>query len=150
MTMTTSTAVQLFNFKSNQIGVVMIDGEPRFVAQEVSVALGVYVRPNGSANTNPALQPLGSGEKIIISYLEAKSFGLQAYTSRAHGLTLMFEAGLYNLIIRAQSSRPSVAAFQDWVTREVLPSIRKTGAYVVGQPAITQQAEDPLGLLRRR
>lgn len=48
------------------------------------------------------------------------------------------ESGLYKLVMR--SDKPQAKAFQDWVTREVLPSIRKTGAYVTGQPSL---AENP-------
>ncbi|WP_075822204.1 BRO family protein [Roseomonas sp. TAS13] len=43
------------------------------------------------------------------------------------------EAGLYRLIMRAQTERPEVASFQQWVTRDVLPAIRKDGAYVMGE-----------------
>ncbi|MBS7705189.1 BRO-N domain-containing protein [Chelatococcus asaccharovorans] len=39
------------------------------------------------------------------------------------------ESGLYKLIMR--SDKPEARAFQDWVTREVLPAIRKTGSYVL-------------------
>jgi len=41
------------------------------------------------------------------------------------------ESGLYKVILRAERTRPEVVKFQDWVTKEVLPSIRRTGAYVV-------------------
>ena len=42
-------------------------------------------------------------------------------------MTVISESGLYKLIMRANPSRPEVAKFQDWVTREVLPAIRETG-----------------------
>lgn len=40
--------------------------------------------------------------------------------------TIITESGLYKLIMR--SDRPEARAFRDWVTREVLPAIRKDGA----------------------
>ena len=40
-------------------------------------------------------------------------------------MTAITESGLYKLIMR--SDKAEARAFQDWVTREVLPSIRKTG-----------------------
>ena len=46
-------------------------------------------------------------------------------------ITVVSEPGLYKLIMR--SSKPEARAFQDWVTREVLPSIRKNGIYVQGR-----------------
>lgn len=45
------------------------------------------------------------------------------------------ESGLYKLILRAHPSRPEVAAFQDWVTRDVLPSIRRSGGYLLNEAA---------------
>ena len=41
---------------------------------------------------------------------------------------IISEAGLYSLILR--SRKPEAKAFKRWVTHEVLPSIRKTGAYL--------------------
>ncbi len=40
-------------------------------------------------------------------------------------MTVVNEAGLYSLILR--SRKPEAKAFKRWVTREVLPSIRKSG-----------------------
>ena len=51
---------------------------------------------------------------------------------------LISESGLYKLIMRANV--PQARPFQDWVTRDVLPSIRKNGIYVAGQEKLT----DPL------
>jgi prophage antirepressor-like protein len=45
----------------------------------------------------------------------------------AQTLTIINESGLYNLIFR--SNKPEAKRFRKWVTSEVLPSIRKTGAY---------------------
>jgi prophage antirepressor-like protein len=46
-------------------------------------------------------------------------------------MVTVFEAGLYSLIARSNS--PIAVRFQKWVYEEVLPSIRKTGGYSVGQ-----------------
>jgi prophage antirepressor-like protein len=40
---------------------------------------------------------------------------------------IISESGLYSLIMR--SRKPVAKPFQKWVTKEVLPSIRKTGSY---------------------
>jgi prophage antirepressor-like protein len=50
--------------------------------------------------------------------------------------TILNEAGLYKLILRANKTRPAAALFQRWVTHEVLPSIRKTGGFQL-QPGET-------------
>lgn len=51
-------------------------------------------------------------------------------------VTLISEAGLYSLVMK--SSAPKAGIFQDWVTEEVLPSIRKTGSYHQHQPPRSQ------------
>ena len=51
------------------------------------------------------------------------------------------ESGLYKLIMR--SRKPQARKFQDWVTREVLPAIRKTGGYLLNEEAReTAKADD--------
>lgn len=49
------------------------------------------------------------------------------FTGRTPKVRNLSEAGLYKLIMT--SDAPGAGVFQDWVTREVLPSIRKTGTY---------------------
>lgn len=44
------------------------------------------------------------------------------------------ESGLYKLIMR--SDKPEARKFQDWVTQEVLPAIRKDGAYISGEEKV--------------
>jgi prophage antirepressor-like protein len=46
-------------------------------------------------------------------------------------MRLISESGLYKLVLR--SDKPEAKAFQDWVTRTVLPAVRKDGAYVAGE-----------------
>jgi prophage antirepressor-like protein len=60
---------------------------------------------------------------------------------------LICESGLYKLIMR--SDKPEAARFQGWVTQDVLPTIRKTGAYVMGEEKVAQGlvAEDQMALL---
>ena len=45
-------------------------------------------------------------------------------------MTIIAESGLYKLVMRSDKSE--ARKFQDWVTRDVLPAIRKNGAYVMG------------------
>lgn len=53
---------------------------------------------------------------------------------RGTGLAAVPESGLYKLIMR--SDKPEARQFQDWVTREVLPAIRKDGMYVAGEEKV--------------
>lgn len=55
----------------------------------------------------------------------------------------MTEAGVNRLILR--SNKPEAADFQEWVTAEVLPAIRRNGGYMT--PEVAQQAiDDPAAL----
>ena len=47
---------------------------------------------------------------------------------------LISESGLYKLVLR--SDKPEARVFQDWVTSEVLPALRKDGVYVVGEEKV--------------
>lgn len=51
-----------------------------------------------------------------------------------NGALCINESGLYKLIMR--SNKPSAKRFQDWVTRDVLPAIRKDGAYIMGEEKV--------------
>lgn len=53
--------------------------------------------------------------------------------SRAPSYTVISKSGLYKLIMR--SDKPEACTFQDWVTRKVLPAIRKTGGYLHNEEA---------------
>jgi len=102
--------LQIFKYNSAEVRTVSKDGEPWFVLKDVCAVLGlsnatiVAARLDGDEVTKFDLGGL-SGESNIIN-----------------------EAGLYNVILR--SDKPEAKAFKRWVTHEVLPSIRKHGAYM--------------------
>ena len=99
-----------------------IDGEPWFVAKDVCVAIGYSVKSNGQVNTTNAVRTLDAPEKATAQI--SSPMGLQT-------TTLVSESGLYRLIMR--SDKPEARAFQDWVTKSVLPAIRKSGGYGMGE-----------------
>lgn len=96
----------------------MIEGNPWFVAADICRALGSYRTANGGVNTTMALITLKSDEKRV---------PLNPIGGRKP--TLISESGFYKVAMR--SDKPEARKFQDWVTREVLPSIRKTGTYTM-------------------
>ena len=101
---------------------LMINGEPWFVGKDVAQALG-YI------NTRKALIDHVDEE-------DKKSINLNTVTNRDGitgnpNVTIINESGLYSLIMH--STLPAAKEFQHWVTSEVLPSIRKTGAYEIPQ-----------------
>lgn len=66
------------------------------------------------------------------------------------GAILISESGLYKLIMR--SDKPQARAFQDWVTCDVFPAIRKDGIYVMGEEKVHsgELNEDVLNSLGRK
>jgi len=115
---------------------VEIDGKPWFVASEVCRALLIHVRDDGSVGTNNAVRKLDADEKCVLTYAKAHRMGLKDGVSRPHGITLVSEPGLYKLIGR--SDKPAARAFDRWVRHDVLPAIRKDGAYVSGEEKVAK------------
>ena len=98
---------------SGNLRVIMQGDDPWFVAKDVCDALGLF--------TTNITRDLDIDE-------------VQSLKLRVSGKPnlIISESGLYSLILR--SRKPEAKAFKKWVTREVLPSIRKTGGYIVAHP----------------
>ena len=111
------------------IRVIQIDDKPWFVAADTCRALGLKDNKGGYGKHFEKLQP---DEKRLtpMSDLGVKAVG----RGGARALLLISESGLYRLVLRRD--KPEARAFQDWVTREVLPAIRKDGAYVMGEEKV--------------
>lgn len=118
--------VSLFQFRKQQIRVVEIDGALWFIAADVCRALDLSSLKGGFGHH---LKSLAADEVTPISKVGVKLPGTGMVNSR-----LVSESGLYKLIMR--SDKPEAKTFQDWVTREVLPSIRKNGGYVKDQEKV--------------
>ena len=108
----TRNEIEIFNNENfGQIRTIVIDGNPWFVAKDVCDILGI-------ANPTDALN------KGLEDFERAR-FNL----GRQGEANIISESGFYTLVLR--SRKPIAKPFRIWVTSEVLPSIRKTGSYVV-------------------
>ena len=108
--------IQIFkNPQFAEIRVMMKDGEPWFVGKDVAEVLG-YKSPSVAICEN-----VDSEDKTTFVISESGS----KYKSKT---TFINESGLYALIL--SSKLPQAKEFKRWVTSEVLPQIRKTGAYL--------------------
>ena len=113
------TNVQLFEHTEfGSVRVVMIDGEPWFVAVDVCRILEI-------SNSRDAVARLDDDEKADVGITDTSSNGVQ----QRRTVTAISESGLYALIFT--SRKPEAKKFRKWVTHEVLPSIRKTGGYSI-------------------
>ena len=104
--------LQIFKYQNNEIRTVSIDGELWFVGKDVAEVLG-YSNPQKAVRDHVDNDDRTVNESFTVN-------GTQAI--------LINESGLYSLIL--SSKLPSAKEFKRWVTSEVLPSIRKHGAYM--------------------
>lgn len=112
--------LQNFNFNGAQVRALTIDNEPYFVGKDVAEILGYK-------NTRDALNKhVDSEDKNTVAIRDGIKKGNP-------NQTVINESGLYSLII--SSKLPSAKQFKHWVTSEVLPAIRKHGAYMTDQKA---------------
>ena len=128
--------VSLFDFNGQQVRTVILDGEPWFVAADVFRIIGTNL-----ANVTAALKPLGSDEKRLLRRDDVPRNFLGSNCYQANAIS---ESGFYKLVTRAQTKRPEVVKVQEWVTRDVLPAIRKTGGYLLNEDMRATAAADVL------
>lgn len=122
--------LQIFNNPEfGEVRAMEIDGEPWFVGKDMAVGLG-YANPS----------------KAIIGHVDDddKRFEMLPVADSQNGnlvkTALINESGVYSLIFSSKLERAK--EFKHWVTAEVLPSIRKHGAYIApqAQPPATLDA----------
>lgn len=110
--------LQVFNSPEfGEIRAVEIDDEPWFVGKDVAAALGYK-------DTVNAL-------KTHVDHADKKGGWRITTPSGDQDMTIINESGLYSLIL--SSKLPGAKKFKRWVTSEVLPTIRKHGAYITPQ-----------------
>lgn len=126
--------LQVFNSKEfGQVRTVIQGEDVWFVAQDVCDVLGInkqrdaYSRLDEDERGSVLVDTLGGQQNV----------------------NAINESGLYSLILR--SRKPQAKSFKKWVTSEVLPSIRKHGAYMTDQ-VLEQAVTNPdfaIGLLTK-
>lgn len=107
--------LQSYSFINNAIRVVYQEGQPLFIAKDVCDLLEL-------TNVSQAISYLDDDEKGLISNDTPGGY---------QNMLGINESGLYSLILR--SRKPEAKAFKKWVTSEVLPSVRKHGAYLTNK-----------------
>lgn len=110
--------LELFNFRTQQVRTVLIENDPWFVGKDIATILGY-------AKTADAVRKHIDKEDKGVFILETPG-GKQP-------VTIINESGLYSLIL--SSKMPDAKVFKRWVTSEVLPAIRKHGAYMTDEKA---------------
>lgn len=108
--------IQVWNYESSEVRTVQVNGEPWFVGKDVATVLGY-------SNTRDAIaRHVDEEDKAGVGIHDG---------SQMREVVVVNESGLYSLVL--SSKLPNAKKFKRWVTSEVLPSIRKHGAYMTDQ-----------------
>ena len=120
--------IQVFNnTEFGEIRTMEINGEPWFVGKDIATALG-YAKPENAVSNH-----VDSEDKTSTLIQGSGS----NYKSKA---IIINESGMYSLIL--SSKLEGAKRFKRWVTSEILPSIRKTGAYATDSAAAEYKARE--------
>lgn len=104
---------RLFNFQGKNLNVVEKNGEVYFDAEQSAIGMGISQAKNGKTYAR---------WERVQEYLHSPQVGKGDYIT---------EPQFYELAIKANNQ--TARSFQHWVTNEVLPAIRKHGAYMTPQ-----------------
>lgn len=104
-------ALLAYEFEETPVRVVMVAGDPWFVANDLCRVLGI-------GNARQALTRLDADEKGVTS---------NDTLGGNQEMNVVSESGMYCLVL--SSRKAEAKRFRKWVTADVLPSIRKTGRY---------------------
>lgn len=138
--------LQIFeNEQFGQVRILDINSEPWFVGKDVAMILG-YRNTKDALIThidNEDRQIIKRSENTTIDNHIPKSALPVNFVNADipnRGLTVINESGLYSLIL--SSKLPKAKEFKHWVTSEILPSIRRHGAYMTAD-TIDKVLQDP-------
>ena len=122
--------IQLWNYEGSSVRTIQKDGEPWWVLADVCKALEI----SNSRNVVNRLEPFEKGVHLVDTL------------GGAQEMTIINESGLYAVILR--SDKPQAKPFRKWVTSEVLPAIRKTGAYAPHSTPKASSIREVVNLIR--
>lgn len=108
----------LMIFEGHDMEVFEFDGQVLFNPKHVAEILGIADVKSSTRNFN---------DKQLVKLTNPKVHDMHFRKLHNTGENFLTESGVYKLIFR--SHKPEAERFSDWVTDEVLPSIRKTGIY---------------------
>jgi prophage antirepressor-like protein len=121
--------LETFTFNGHTLRTAVIDGTIWFAVADVFASLG---RANNPVGDIKAILDLDEEYKVVTrSLVRAEEVPLLFPRISGRGgssrVAFVTESGLMKYILRAQRSNPAAKDFQDWITKVVIPSIRKDG-----------------------
>lgn len=118
--------LQLFNFNGSNIRTLLIEDKPYFVGKDVAEVLG-YSKPTDALTKH-------------VDEDDSLKWGITDNLGRSQQTKIINESGMYSLVL--SSKLPQAKEFKRWVTKEVLPAIRKHGAYAT-ETKLEEMLNDP-------
>lgn len=151
---TPSVTVQGFDFNGNGFNIITVDGEPWFKLAEVCGFLGITNPSHAknrlegdefkTINRKDSLFLTVARNKVTLHHSDSQDFKVHGPQS----ITIINESGFYNLVLSSDKAKVkgSVAyKFRRWVTNEVLPTLRKTGKFEIGEKVASNGDPTRLG-----
>ena len=120
-----STHMQLFRSSDYSLRTTEVDGETFLAGKDVCRSLGI--------STSNLSKTLDDDELMTVHYTAIGQLAKRGNPD----VILINEAGFWKLVMK--SRKPEAKTFQRWVTHEVLPAIRQTGAYMTPESAISER-----------
>ena len=114
-----------FSFEDRAVRVHVLNGEPWFVAVDLCAILEL-------ANVSQAIARLDEDEATLIS------------NESGGNMNIVSESGMYSLVLG--SRKPDARRFKKWVTADLLPTLRRTGSYILAdraQPLVSADIDPP-------
>lgn len=119
---------KLMMFENKQVEVFELNGQVLFNPKHVAECLDIVDVNSSVRNFN---------EKQVIKLTNSNMHDMQFRKLHNTGENFLTESGVYKLIFK--SKKEEAEKFQDWVTDEVLPSIRQTGGYIQTDENMTDE-----------
>lgn len=119
---------ELKMFEGHEVEVFELNGEVLFNPYHVGECLGL----NGTA-IRKAMSRMSEKQFIKLKNSDVTNSNIRKLNNA--GENFLTESGVYKLVFRSRKEKAE--KFTNWVTDEVLPSIRKTGGYIAGQESLT-------------
>lgn len=120
-------------FEGNNVEIIELNGQILFNARDVGKCLGM----TGSAIRNH-VSMMNSNQVVKVKNSDVRNQDIRKLNNA--GENFFTESGVYKVTFR--STKPNAEKFTDWVTDEVLPSIRKTGIYAMKE-TVDKLLNDP-------
>lgn len=110
------------NMKFGKLTVIEKDGEFFFISKEIAEKLGY-----------------ANSRKAVLDHVDSEDKGVTEWNTLGgvQNVSIINESGLYSLIL--SSKLPQAKEFKRWVTKDVLPSIRKNGGYIRNQENLSKE-----------